>query len=123
MGAKDMNSRRYKTIFALLLVAFSLATALQANPLTNEDTDTRMVDARVVEVAETRISVIARSGVEHVIAINSEDTRVMLDGNSVSLADLRVGDVVTIHLCPVNRLKFARNISVESSNNVARAPR
>ena len=119
-----MNSRSCKTIFAALLIAFSLATtALQANPVTDDDTDTRMVDARVVEVAETRISVIARSGVENVIAINSEATRVTIDGNSVSLADLRVGDIVTIQLCSVNRLKLARNISVASSNNVARAPR
>ena len=122
MGAKDMNSRSCKTVFAALLVAFSLATALQANPMTDEDTDTRMVDARVVEVAETRISVIARTGVEHVIAINREDTRVTMDGSAVSLADLRVGDIVTIQLCPVNRVKLARNISVESSNNVARVP-
>lgn len=118
-----MNARNLKLIFAALLVAFLSATALQAAVIsTDEDTDTRMIDARVVEVAEMRIAVIARTGVEHVIAINREDTRVMMDGSEVSIADLQVGDVVTIQLCSDSRIKLARNISLESNSNLARAP-
>jgi hypothetical protein len=82
----------------------------------NEDTDTRMVDAKVVEVTDARISVIARSGVEHVIAVDRTDTRVTIDGVLVSLKDVREGDLITVELDANNPVKFARNISMRSDH-------
>lgn len=87
------------------------------------DTDTRMVDAEVVEVTEHRISVIAQTGVEHVIAIADSDTKVSLNGKPVALKNLRKGDVVTIELDELNPLKFAKQIkiAVPSGNELATA--
>jgi hypothetical protein len=80
----------------------------------NEDTDTRMIDAKVVEATDTRISIIARSGVEHVIGIDRTDTKVTIDGIAVSLQDVREGDLITVELDVNNPVKFARNISMRS---------
>jgi hypothetical protein len=100
---------------ALLLTLFSY-TAARASQFgdANEDTDTRMIDAKVVEVTDARISIVARTGVEHVIAIDRTDTKVTIDGLVVSLQDLREGDVVTVELDADNPMKFARNISMRS---------
>ena len=114
-----MRRRHLVTIFATLLLLALLPTSLWASATdgeTDEDTDLRIVDARVVEVTDERISVIARSGVEHVIAINRTDTKVMIDGEVVSCKDVREGDVLTIELDAQNPLKFARNISMRSEN-------
>jgi preprotein translocase subunit YajC len=73
-----------------------------------------MIDAKVVEATDTHISVIARTGVEHVIAIDRADTKVTIDGMGVSLQDVREGDVVTVELDANNPIKFARNISMRS---------
>lgn len=101
---------------AALLLTFLSFTAARASSLgdANEDTDTRMIDAHVVEVTDARISIVARTGVEHVIAIDRTDTKVTIDGLVVSLQDLREGDVVTVELDAKNPMKFARNISMRS---------
>ena len=106
-----MKRRSLATLFAVLLLAVFSTAALAANA-DEEDTDTRLVDAKVVEVNERHISVIARTGVEHVIAINSDDTLVRNKGIIVSLKDLRVGDVVSVELDALNPLKFARHIVI-----------
>ena len=106
-----MKRRHLASIFAALLLAVFSAGALAATG-TDEDTDTRMVDAKVVEVAEHHISVIARTGVEHVIAIDGTDTKVRMAGRIVSLKDVREGDIVTVELDEKKPLKFARNIVV-----------
>ena len=115
-----MKRRSLATLFAvLLLTAFSTAAlAARAN---EEDTDTRLVDAKVVEVNERHISVIARTGVEHVIAINNSDTLVRSKGDIVSPKDLRAGDIVTVELDALNPLKFARHIviAVKANSEVA----
>jgi hypothetical protein len=112
-----MKQRRLVNILtaALLLTLFSY-TAARASKLedANEDTDTRIIDARVVEVTDARISIVARTGVEHVIAIDRTDTKVTIDGLAVSLQDLREGDVVTVELDADNPMKFAKNISMRS---------
>jgi hypothetical protein len=82
-----------------------------------KDTDTRLVNARVVEVTDEHISVMARTGVEHVIAIDRNDTRVTIEGRVVSLKDVREGDVITIDLDAQKRVKFARNIAIRASDN------
>jgi hypothetical protein len=113
-----MKQRYLVTVLAVaLLTLFSsinLARAAANVEDANEDTDTRMVDAKVVEVTDTRISIIARTGVEHVIAIDRTDTKVTIDGLGVSLQDVREGDVVTVELDAKNPMKFARNISMRS---------
>jgi hypothetical protein len=113
-----MKQRYLVTVLAVALLAlFSSANLARAAANTqdaNEDSDTRMVDAKVVEVTDTRISIIARTGVEHVIAIDRTDTKVTIDGLSVSLQDVREGDVVTVELDAKNPMKFARNISMRS---------
>jgi hypothetical protein len=119
VGAIQMKHRYLVTVLALALLAlFSSAYQAQAAAAqvedANEDTDTRMVDAKVVEVTDARISIIARTGVEHVIAIDRTDTKVTIDGLGVSLQDVREGDVVTVELDANNPVKFARNISMRS---------
>ncbi|HEX8472923.1 MAG TPA: hypothetical protein VF666_02735 [Pyrinomonadaceae bacterium] len=120
-----MKRQHFASLFAVLLLAFCSNVGLAANDA-EEDTDTRMIAARVVEVTDARISVIARSGVEHVIAIDNADTKVKIDGKLVSLKDVREGDIVTVELDEKNPLKFARNIEVEAQANnqqVARGER
>jgi hypothetical protein len=108
---------------AMLLTLFS--NAIQAATVdAGEDTDTRFVQARVVEVAEAHISVMARTGVEHVIAVDREGTKVTIDGEVVSLKDVREGDIVTIDLDAHKPVKFAKNISMRSEQSqVARVRR
>ena len=110
-----MRQRHLATIFAaLLLMFFSTAARAATDGDRNEDTDNRLVDAKVVEVSDARISVIARTGVEHVIAIDRVDTKVTIDGEVVSLKDVREGDVITVELDAQNPIKFAKNISMRS---------
>lgn len=78
-----------------------------------DDTDTLLVDAEVMEITDARLSVIARTGVEHVIAIDTEKTRVSRDGKSISIKEVREGDLITIELDEKNPMKFARNISMQ----------
>lgn len=91
----------------------------------NEDTDSRVVDARVVEVNDGHVSVMARSGVEHVIAVDRANTRVKRGDNYVTLAELRKDDIVTIELDEAKQLKFAKQIEVTraAGDEVARVPR
>ena len=99
-----------------ILVAIVLTTLLAAPALAagtdGEDTDTRLVAAKVVEVTDARISVIARTGVEHVIAADDADTMVTREGKVVSLGDLRQGDIVTVELDAANPVKFAARINI-----------
>lgn len=122
-----MKRQHLASFFAALLLAVCSTTAVLANdPATTADTDTRMVEAKVVEVSDSRISVIARTGVEHVIAVDSSDTKVRLEGRLVSLKDVREGDVVTVELDEVKPVKFARNIDLAlpaNNSHVARASR
>jgi multidrug resistance efflux pump len=119
-----MKQRRLLIIFAAVLLTFlSTATFASTKQETSKekDTDTRMIDARVVEVTDAHISVVARSGVEHVIAIDRTGTKVTVDAKEVSLTDLREGDVITIELDALNKMKFAKNISLtQERTEVAR---
>lgn len=115
--------KRNRFYAALMMVAlFVFAADMVSAKINDEDTDTRIIEAEVVEITGTRISVMARSGVEHVIALDDTNTKVMVDGETVSLKDVRQGDVVTIELDVESPLKLAKNIRVASSQ-VARAPR
>lgn len=105
----------------LLLTAFSASAQAVADSNASDDTETKLVDAKVVEVADNHISVIASTGVEHMIEINNEGTKVTIEGEEVSLKNVREGDIVTIELDEQNPVKFAKNISMSSlSEQVAR---
>jgi hypothetical protein len=123
-GGPKMKRRPLAGFLAAMLLTFFSVT-IQAAPVgAEEDTDTRLVEARVVEVAEARVSVMARTGVEHVISVDRNGTKVTIDGEVVSLKDIREGDIVTIELDAQNPVKFAKNILMRSSESqVARVRR
>ena len=98
--------------FAAVLIFLSSFAVLAANN-SAEDTDTFITDAKVVEVTDKRISVIARSGVEHVIALDSRGTKVKINNRVVSLKEVKKGDVITIELDEKNIVKLAKNIEVK----------
>ena len=106
-----MRRRSLASLFAVILALAAYAPALAAED-SAEDTGVLMVDARVVEVNAYHISVIARTGVEHVIATDAADTHVTHKGKRVELKRLRVGDLVTVQLDAANPLKFARRIVI-----------
>ena len=105
----------------ILLTLGSVITAAASN--NGSDTDLRLVDAEVVEATEMRLSVIAQTGVEHVIAIDRADTRVIINGRQVAISEVRVGDIVTIELYADRQVKFARRIQIApaAGGDVARA--
>lgn len=107
-----MTRKSLACLIAVLLSAVVYAPAFAASNPT-EDTDARMIDAKVVEVTDKHISVVARTGVEHVIATNAANTRVTHKGKRIAFKKVRVGDVVTVELDATKQLKFARRIVVE----------
>lgn len=121
-GSKKMRRKNLAAIFAALLMTFFYTAALAvAGDEPNKDTDTRLVNAKVVEVTEAHISVLAQTGVEHVIAIDRAGTKVTIEGRVVSLKDVREGDVITIELDAQKRVKFAKNIAIrQDQSEVAR---
>ena len=106
-----MKRRSLAGLFAVMLTLGTFAPALAASD-GPEDTDVRKVDAKVVEVNDRHISIVARTAVEHVIATDAADTHVTLRGRRVELKKLRVGDIVTVDLDAANEMKFARRIII-----------
>jgi hypothetical protein len=106
-----MRRRSLASLIAVVLALAAYVPALAASD-GEKDSDTLMVDAKVVEVTQSHISVVARTGVEHVIATDAADTHVTLKGKRVATKSLRVGDVVTVELDALNPLKFARRIVI-----------
>ncbi|HYH84548.1 MAG TPA: hypothetical protein VEX60_03640 [Pyrinomonadaceae bacterium] len=106
-----MRRKSLACVIAVLISAVVYVPALAASDPA-QDTDARMVDAKVVEVNDKHISVIARTGVEHVVATNAKDTRVSLKGKRIAFKKLRVGDIVTVELDATKQLKYARRIVV-----------
>jgi hypothetical protein len=107
-----------------LLLTLTAARGLAAVD-NEEDTDVRLVAARVVEINDQHISVVARSGVEHVIGIDHTGTRVRRGGKYVSFAELRKGDIVTVELDAARQVKFAKQIEITGAtgDQVAGRPR
>lgn len=119
-----MRQKRLASFLAAMLLMFFSNAISAAIGDTDEDTDTRFVQAEVVEVAESHISVMARTGVEHVIAVDRAGTKVTIDGEVVSLKDVREGDIATIELDAHKPVKFAKNILLRSEQSqVARVRR
>ena len=118
--------KRLSLAFMLsILVALAAHTAALAAAPKDDDTDAQMVDAKVVEVNDTHISVVARTGVEHVIAIDAADTRVVRKGKRVKFKELKVGDLVTVELDASKSVKFARHIVIggQPASDIASARR
>ena len=117
-----MRTRSLACLIAVALSAVAYVSALAAS-VGEDDTDVLLVDAKVVETGDQHISVIARTGVEHVIATDAADTHVTLKGERVELKSLRVGDIVTVQLDAQNPLKFARRIVIgeQAESTVASA--
>lgn len=110
-----MRRKDLAAFFMGMMVVMFMAMNNQAAVASgNErDTDTRLVNAKVLEITDARVSVMAQTGVEHVIAIDMEKTRVTREGKSVSIKEVREGDVITIELDEKNPVKFAKNISMQ----------
>ena len=113
--------RRSLAIVMGILVSMAAYTASASAAQNDEDTDARMVDAKVVEVNGQHISVVARTGVEHVIATDTSDTHVVRKGKRVKFKELKVGDLVTVELDASKDVKFARHIVIgqQPSTDVA----
>lgn len=110
-----MKQKARVTFLAALLLLFFSNVIQAASDSPNKDPDLRMVGAEVVEVADSHISVMAQTGVEHVIAVDNVKTKVTLDGKVISLKDVREGDVVTVELDAKNPVMFAKTISMRSA--------
>jgi len=117
-----MKQKPLAVALAALLLLFVSTGIHAAGDEDNDDTDTRLMGAKVVEVAESHISVMARSGVEHVVAVDAAGTKVTMSGETISLKDLRDGDIVTVDLDAKRPVKFATHIAVRS-DQVARVRR
>jgi hypothetical protein len=117
--------RRSLAIVMGILVSLAAHTAAAAAAPNDEDTDARMVDAKVVEVNDRHISVVARTGVEHVIATDTSDTHVVRKGKRVKFKELKVGDLVTVELDASKDVKFASHIVIgqQPATDVASAQR
>ena len=109
-----MKLRKSLSLAAVVVLSLSSVNAYAADD-SKSDSETRMVDAKVVEVSSSRLAVIARTGVEHVIAINDSITELKINGNVVPVKELREGDTVTVNLDEENPMKFAKKISLNLS--------
>ena len=118
-----MVRRRSLTFLLAVLLCVAAHAPWLASAQTEKDTDVRFVDAKVVEVNEHHISVVARTGVEHVIATDAADTHVTLKGRRVNFKELQVGDTVTVELDAANPLKFARRIVIDEQGGTLASAR
>ncbi|MCA1564993.1 MAG: hypothetical protein LC803_05040 [Acidobacteria bacterium] len=107
-----MKTFNRAVLSALALMLMFGVNVAQAASLDDNDAEGRLVNVRVVEVSDGRISVITREGVEHVIAVCQINTQVKRGKQYVNSKDLRVDDVVTIVLDEEKPVKFAKNIEV-----------
>ena len=111
------KNRTRALILAISLCVSGVAAIAQQKA---QDPENGFIAARVVEVTDSRVSVIAATGVEHVIRIDEKKTRMRLEGRKVSVKKLREGDVVNIVLDSDNPIKFAKSISmVEGASELA----
>src|SRR5258707_1727818 len=99
------------TLLLLVMVSDLSFAALQSGR--DHNANNEFINAKVVEITDTRIAVIAETGVEHVIAIDSNRTKVTVDGFPVSVRELRIGDIVSVKLDDANRVMFAQAIQLD----------
>src|SRR4051812_7273887 len=104
----------------LLLLLLSNLTFVAAQTGRDNNGDNEFTNAKVIEISDTRIAVIAETGVEHVIAVDTNRTQVTVDGSPVSIRELHIGDVVSVKLDAANPVMFAKTIQLDlGRNNVA----
>jgi hypothetical protein len=111
-GVKKMKTFNRAILGALALMLMLGANVARAAALDDNDAEGRLVNVRVVEVGDERISVVTPEGVEHVVAVCQINTQVKRGKQYVHCKDLRVDDVVTITLDEEKPVKFAKNIEV-----------
>lgn len=97
-------------VLVLAVAAFSSNVTFAAIRSDGDDTESKFSNARVIEVTESHISIVATTGVEHVVAVDGNHTAVLVNGIRVSIKDLREGDLVSIQLDVKNPVMFAREI-------------
>ncbi len=107
---KKINLAISGAVVAFVFV-FGANVALATN-VDDHNSEGRLVNVRIVEVGDERISVMTREGVEHVIAVCQIKTQVKRGKRDVHFNDLRMDDVVTIVLDEEKLVKFAKNIEV-----------
>jgi hypothetical protein len=111
-GVKKMKKFNLGMLGVMALALMLGANVATAAKFDDNETDDRLVNVRVMEVTDERISVMTREGVEHVIAICQIKTQVKRGKEYIHGKDLRVDDVVTIVLDEEKPVKFAKNIVV-----------
>jgi hypothetical protein len=99
-------------VLVLVVATFSSNVTFAAMRPDGDETESKFSNARVIEVTDSHISVIANTGVEHVVAVDGNHTAVLVNGNRVSIKNLREGDLVTIELDVKNPVMFAREIQL-----------
>jgi hypothetical protein len=109
-----MRKSILSTLLTALMVLEISAVSFGNNP--SNENDNQLVNAKVVEVTDMRISVITSSGNEHVVAIDGNATKVTRYSKLTSIKDIREGDVITIELDSYNPMKFAKRVVVGSSS-------
>jgi hypothetical protein len=109
---KKMKTYNRAILGALAVMLMFGTSVVRAANFDDHDPEGRLVNVRVVEVSDERISVMTREGVEHVIAVCQVNTQVKRGKQYVHSKDLRVDDVVTIVLDAEKTVKFAKNIEV-----------
>ena len=106
MKRKQLAALFIRTI--VMFFAVNVRAAISGDG--GKDSDTRLVNAKVTEITDGHVSVMAQTGVEHVIAIDPEKTRVTRDGKDISIKEVREGDIISIELDEKNPVKFAKSI-------------
>jgi hypothetical protein len=118
-GRREMRLKYLAAFFVSMTIMLFAVNARAGGSGDEKDTDTRLVNAKVVEITDARVSVMAQTGVEHVIAIDIDKTRVTRDGQNVSIKEVREGDIITIELDERNPVKFAMNIVMKTDSTTA----
>ncbi len=103
---------KFKTLLVICLVLLGVSKSVAAH----DEIDNRFVDTMVTEVSESSIAILAVTGVEHVIALDKNKTKVMIDGKEVGPGQIKEGDIVTIELDAKNPCKLARQIELNSTS-------
>lgn len=108
------STSKIAVVLAMMICTQVGLTTAQARTFSEDRVEGSYVDAKVVEVSATRIAVIAKSGVEHVIAIDEKKTKFYVEGQTVMANEIKEGDIVTVELDLNNPIKVARSIEMAS---------
>lgn len=114
MSQFRLNAKFFASL--TLAVIFQVtAIAVQAQTTQEQPDDAKFANAKVVEISDARLAVIATTGVEHMIAVD-RSTKIYKNGRAIAVGELKEGDKLTIELDAASPVKMARRIKLE--NNV-----